>query len=231
MAPPPIREFKLGGTNGDGLHPYVNWRGAFIGPTVPLVEKDGFGRWTVRPLPRLEKLLSAGYGAPIRLGREIESLTSVCRALTKGELSLAAIALVHAELPPLPGAGGAIRIALADGLIEKFDPDEPRVPAGNAGTGQWTDGGGDATASPTGTLESPAKDSRDGKGSAAIAATSATAAASPSILETLTPRALVVLGELAEGLSGPLMILGGILFPTPAGSASDGTLPGNPDIS
>lgn len=34
-------------------------------------------------------------------------------------------------------------------LVRKYNPDQPRVPAGNTGGGQWTSGGGDAT--PTGT--------------------------------------------------------------------------------
>jgi hypothetical protein len=37
------REFKLSGPRGDGLLPYLNDEGAFLGDTVPLLERDELG--------------------------------------------------------------------------------------------------------------------------------------------------------------------------------------------
>ena len=70
------------------------------------------------------------------------------RALDRGDLTRANIALVHAELDPLPDEAAAERLAKVDLALRKravrkagFDPNEPRVPAGETGGGEWTDGG------------------------------------------------------------------------------------------
>ena len=144
MSLPFVREFRLGGPRGDGRHAYVNQDGAFLGLRVPLLEKDELGRWRARHQPALEKLLGVGYGVPVDLGWRMARFENVARALNKGDLSLAAIALVHAELPPLPDADRARWMAQSDGLA-KYDPDEPRVAAGVPEGGEWTtDGGGGA---------------------------------------------------------------------------------------
>lgn len=138
-----IREFRLGGSNGDGSHPYVNEGGAFLGRGVPLLEQDGIGRWRARPRSMLEKLLRVGYGVPVDLGWRATQLGYVAQALNKGDLCLARISLVRAELPPLPNGDRARAMAKADGLLIKGNPDwedEPRIPAGNPDGGQWTTG-------------------------------------------------------------------------------------------
>jgi hypothetical protein len=144
MTLPFIREFRLGGSHGDGLHPYVNLDGAFLGRGVPILEEDESGRWRARPRSTLEKLFRVGYGVPVDLGWRITQLGYVAQALNKRDLCLANISLVRMELPPLPNDDHARAMAKADGLLIKGNPDwedEPRIPAGNPGGGQWTTGG------------------------------------------------------------------------------------------
>ena len=88
MSLPLFRVFTLGGPNGDGSHPYVNEGGAFLGRGVPLLEKDGIGRWRARPRSTLEKLFRVGYGVPVDLGWRITQLGYVAQALNKKETSV-----------------------------------------------------------------------------------------------------------------------------------------------
>jgi mannosyl-glycoprotein endo-beta-N-acetylglucosaminidase len=116
---------------------------------VPLLERDALGRWRPRDEAILERLLSTGYGIPFAPGRRAAQLHYVAESLNNGDLALACISLVRMQLPPLPSAGHALAMAMADGLVVKYNPDledEPRVPAGNPDGGQWTSGGagGDA---------------------------------------------------------------------------------------
>lgn len=136
-----VREFKLGGSKGDGLHPYLNDEGVFHGRAVPLLEKDGLGRWQPRPQTVLEVLFDLGYGVRLDVGRRMTRLASVARAMNRGDRCLAAISLVHMELPALPGQARARLMAHADELL-KFNPSEPRVPAGSRDGGEWTSDGG-----------------------------------------------------------------------------------------
>lgn len=63
-------------------------------------------------------------------------LAAVARALNTGDRSLAAIALVQAELPVLASAIAARRVAEADSMMKTYDPDQPRDERG-----RWTAGG------------------------------------------------------------------------------------------
>ena len=140
MALPFVQEFKLGGREGDGVHPYVNERGAFLGRGTPLLERDAIGRWRPRSRNVLERIVSRGYGTTVDLEWRMECLAVVARALNKSDRSLAAIALVHASFPALPETDSWRRMAIIDPL-SKFNPDwedEPRIPGGNPGGGQWT---------------------------------------------------------------------------------------------
>lgn len=141
MSLPFARPFKLAGPRGDGRNPYVNADGAFIGRGVPLLERDPLGRWRPRKEAVLERLLAAGYGAPIAQDRCVGQLRHVAQCLNDGDLALAQISLLRMQLPPLPSATHARAMANADGVTAKENPDwedEPRVPAGNPGGGQWT---------------------------------------------------------------------------------------------
>lgn len=150
MDPYTIREFSLAGGSGDGRRPYLNSEGAFIGLGTPILERDAAGRWRPRDTSELGWLLKSGYGNTVDKSRIERGLGQVARALNKGDLSLASIALVHCELPSLRSLEDAKRMAKTDGLLAKYNPDwidEPRVPAGETGGGEWTDesSGGAAT--------------------------------------------------------------------------------------
>jgi len=67
MALPFVQEFKLGGREGDGVHPYVNERGAFLGRGTPLLERDAIERWRPRSRYVLERIVSRGYGTTVDL--------------------------------------------------------------------------------------------------------------------------------------------------------------------
>jgi hypothetical protein len=217
MSQPFIREFKLGGAKGNGVHPYLNEYGAFLGDGTPLLEKDSLGRWQPRARPLLERSLSKSYRARANLDWRMDSFAAVARALNKGNRSLAAIALVHAELPPLPNAVAATRIANSGPRFAKEGQDvsnEPRVPAGQSGGGQWTDGGGG--------------------GAIATSASVGTAAASAEVSTILLNAGRAVLAALVDlgaTLSAPITLaIGLVLIPTSMGGVSEGSLPGNPDI-
>ncbi len=105
---------------------------------MPLLERDAAGRWRPRPQSVLERLFTIGYGTRVDLGWRMTKLVNVARALNAGDRSLAAIALVQAELPPLPDLAAGARMAKADDLAKAYDPNEPRVPPGTFEGGQWT---------------------------------------------------------------------------------------------
>jgi hypothetical protein len=122
----------------DGRHAFLDANDAFFGMGVHLLIRDAKGRWHPRPQPELERLFRIGFGERFDLGRRMTKLAAAARALNAGDRSMAAIALVQAELPPLPDHAAARRMAKADGLI-KNNPDEPRD-----ARGRWTTEGADA---------------------------------------------------------------------------------------
>ncbi|HEX3496300.1 MAG TPA: hypothetical protein VHT02_03840 [Methylocella sp.] len=88
-----IREFRLASTGEEGLHPYLNERGAFLFGGTSLLARDGHGDFA--PLPRrdLEIVVSAGFGLAVDLGARMGSLATLAKALNEGDYALAAIAL------------------------------------------------------------------------------------------------------------------------------------------
>ncbi|HUC61935.1 MAG TPA: hypothetical protein VMF53_08255 [Alphaproteobacteria bacterium] len=155
---PGVRVFRLA---DDGRHAYCTERGAFLGRGTALLEcvldRDGRARFRPRDPSALARLLRVGYGCHVPTALLMSSLRAVSAALEKGDLALANILLVHAEIDPLPDEAAAMRLAKADRAIrrapgekprlERYNPNragEPRLPAGAPGGGQWTTGGGDA---------------------------------------------------------------------------------------
>jgi len=110
----------------DGRHAYLDESGAFIGTGVPLLEKGAAGDWRPRRRIALERLFCIGYAQPVDLEWRMTKLGAVARALNAGDRSLAAIALVQLNLPPLPDLDAAARMAEADGLAKDVNSDEPR---------------------------------------------------------------------------------------------------------
>jgi hypothetical protein len=166
---PGVRVFRVAGPTGDGRHSYCNESGAYLGRGTALLERfrDASGALRFRPRPEstLARMLSKAYGRVIDTRRLMTSLRSVAIALDRGDLALANIALVHGEIAPLPDEHAATRLAKADRQLRAeadakrairldparkagFDPDEPRLPQGQAGGGEWTDGGETATHDP-----------------------------------------------------------------------------------
>ena len=111
---------------------------------------------------RLLALLAVAYGRPIS-SKVIGNIKRATRDWANGERCLAQIHLARSRLPPLDtGEAAPFRLFAAERLIEEgvsprellelldldasgldmpkagFDPDEPRVPAGNPDGGQWT---------------------------------------------------------------------------------------------
>jgi hypothetical protein len=144
-----FRIFKLAGPNDADMSPSLNENGAFLANNVALLEQNEIGQWRPRPQERLEAILSAGYRFPVDLSRRMQSLETVAKALNDNNPCLAAIALVHAQFPPLPDNAAGRRMAeaeeLAKGSLAYLT--QPRVPAGAPGAGQWTSGAAEAISS------------------------------------------------------------------------------------
>ncbi|HUC60929.1 MAG TPA: hypothetical protein VMF53_03150 [Alphaproteobacteria bacterium] len=171
----PFRRYRLAQPGGDGRHPCLDGDGAYLGPGTALVERragaDGRLRFAPRPEAMLDHVLGKGYGFEVDCGRIMGSLRTVARALDAGDVTLALIALVQAEIEPLPDAAAALRLENADielrkmlarearavQAARKYSPDQPRVPAGNPDGGQWT---GEGTSNATIEGSSPADDTR-----------------------------------------------------------------------
>ncbi len=128
------------GNSSDLAGSFLDASGAYLGET-PLfaAERDAIGRrrWRVREQAVLERVLSAGYGFPISVAGRMGALRAAAAALSKGECARAAISLLHARIPPLPDGDAMRRMEEAERL-EKYSPDQPRIPEGQHGGGQWT---------------------------------------------------------------------------------------------
>ncbi|HEY1719740.1 MAG TPA: hypothetical protein VGG27_00720 [Magnetospirillaceae bacterium] len=209
------REFKLGKSGCCRVHPYLDDGGAFFGNDAPLLEKDSLDRWRPRPRAALERDLSKALGTSIDLGWRMDSFVTVARALNKGDRSLAAIALVHAELPSLPRRppqnGATTRSYFRKDAHDVSG--EARIPAGQTGAGRWTVGG---------VLSAAAAINIANLGDEAAA-----------VLANGGRAALAALSDLGAGLAGPVTLATGLmLIPTSTitGNTTEGALADHPDI-
>jgi len=101
------------------------------------------------PLPIVQKCLVGAHDDPDWLFRRCQRIADL---LGKGELALAQIYGLHIPIADLDDQQ-LERIALAGFAKAGFNPDEPRVPKGDHGGGEWTDGGGSsANAEPSSLL-------------------------------------------------------------------------------
>ena len=128
---------------------------------------------------RLLALLAAAYGPPVE-GSVLGNIRRASQYWRDKQQHLAAIELALTGLPPLADEPGAFyRLYLADRLIDSgfaprevakvlgaglalpdtaragFNPNQPRVPAGNPDGGQWDNGNG-VTAAPAAARNPPA---------------------------------------------------------------------------
>jgi hypothetical protein len=114
-------------------------RGLFVGSTPMLGRSqtpDGAETWFVRPNDELDHELSEAYGLPVDVAAKRERLTSVARALGRGDLALAQIGALLLRFPDPPAlakdGAAAGSLALADLLFEsgllKADWDQSKHP-------------------------------------------------------------------------------------------------------
>jgi hypothetical protein len=119
---------------------------------------------------RILALLSVAHGRPVSPS-VIGDLRRAAKAMARGDRALAAIHLAHTGLPRIAeDEETAFRLFAAEMLLDaglcprqlmeglgldpwplaaiKYDPGEPRLPAGQTGGGEWTDGGAGVGANP-----------------------------------------------------------------------------------
>ena len=164
----------------------------------------------------------------------------------RGDLALAHIELAFARLPPLASEEDAFRLFLAAALLDegispaelhrwlvpspysvslrKFDPEQPRVPAGSgAASGRWMSIEYDAANGG----RSTATEGEAGRPKAALLGP----IAARTFLADASPAAIEALALFASRLALPTAVLRALFIPTPnSGGVMDGTLPGAADI-
>ena len=193
--------------------------------------KKGFGL----DAERSAVLLATAYGK-----LQPSALKHLRRAIgcwQRGDAALAHIELAFARLSRLESEDDAFRLFLAEALLdegmtprglagqlgidlEKYDPDERRVPAGSGReSGRWGPGSG----SDAGARMKPG---------IAFIGEDAAETVGRSFLTDASPAIVRALAAFAARFSVPTAVLGALFIPTPnSGGVTQGTLPGAPDIS
>lgn len=157
----------------------------------------------------------------------IAHLEAASAAWERADKALANLRLVFAGLPVLDDPADVARLSLAAYCLDqgmkprvlmkelgfdttaldviKFDPNQPRVPAGSGPeSGRWTAGEGRAFVAPM----------------------------APSFLATASPEIVASLAEFAARFSVPTAVLGALIIPTPnSGGVTTGVLPDAPEIA
>lgn len=197
---------------------------------------------------RIFTLLAAAYGRAVShdVFRHIEGASEQWR---RGDKALANIRLAFARLPRLNDKTDAYRLFLAEDLLDKgmspsalmkalgfdgaasdltkYDPNQPRVPAGSGRqSGEWTSG---SSGSPETAHATPASVTI----TSVIAAVGA--ASEPGTfaegLFTAAPGSEFLAGIATLGsIVGTAAVLGGIFVPSPNSVTSEGAVPGDPDL-
>jgi len=200
---------------------------------------------------RLLALLAAAHGrlAPPDALRHVKSASEYW---LRGEKALANIRLAFAAIPRLDEPSGAYRLFLAEELLDggmspsalmkglgldqqrrdlvKFDPNQPRVPAGNGrNSGRWGSDGGTQDSATARGVPSPAEEAA--RTARTLRATRSVGTLAQGLFDAVaSSEFLTGLARLAAGAGGPVLTLGAILIPTPAGRVSQGSIPGEPDL-
>jgi hypothetical protein len=172
-------------------------------------------------------------------------LESAASFWNRGDKALANIRLVFAHLPRLDDRADAYRLFLAESLLDegmspetlmkvmglepapsdlaKYNPDQPRVPAGSGQTsGQWTSGNSaPADSAPT------ARTDR----SASVIALPAAGTLAEGLFESAaaSARFLAALGALAARIGTGAVLGAAIVWPGKS-VVSEGAVPGDPDL-
>jgi hypothetical protein len=163
----------------------ITEKGLVLGATVlaPMCDVGGAPAIAVDGAEeRILALLAIAYGGRVR-ARVLDNVRRASRYWRKGEKTLAAIELALTGLPPLPDQEQASsRLSLGERLLAEsfsprelikacgldpalldlakgYNPDQPRLPAGNSDGGQWTGdnaaGGGSGSGSSTPRRDQP----------------------------------------------------------------------------
>ena len=194
---------------------------------------------------RLHALLAAAHGRPMSpdLPRH---LGEAFAHLRRGDKAMANIRLAYARIPRLDDRSDAYRLFLAEELLDagmspaalmkglgfdaparglaKYNPNQPRVPAGSGrNSGRWGSGGGAAQApAPAKSIRPPA---------AAMPAASAPGTLAEGLFASAEGGAFLSGLETLASAVGSAAFLGAIFVPTPAGVVSHGAIPGEPGLS
>jgi hypothetical protein len=153
--------FEKNSTRGFSRRPALTRRGLVLGAGTLVAKFDGKGRLAEGGEERALTLLTVACGHETPRGM-LDSLRRVAKQWQGGDKCLAAIHLAQIGLPDI-GEDAAYRLSLAAELIDagvapselarelgfdppagflKYDPNEPRVPAGNGrASGDWTPSG------------------------------------------------------------------------------------------
>lgn len=115
--------------------------GVALGP-APLIHRiaasDEGTRYFMRPPAEVARALGLAYRdmSETEFERCLVGLGRIAEALDRGDPALAAIMAVHLRLPEIDATGMAKLASTVE--LHKYNPDQPRVPAGNRDGGQWT---------------------------------------------------------------------------------------------
>ncbi|MGH6857074.1 MAG: hypothetical protein ACRECP_05365, partial [Methylocella sp.] len=233
-----------------GLHPRmeITTEGLVLGAGTVLAKSaaDARGRphLTIDE-PRVMALLATAYGKPVA-PYVLARLRRAAELWDEGEKALAHIHLAHANVLPC-GEDETLRLFLAEECLSagiapaelmkgqgyvsallallKYNPDQPRVPAGSGReSGEWTAGDGGGTgvsaAPETAGLASPTAAAGEGAGTLAA-----------DLFEAASPRFLAGLAELGATIGGAGAVLGAIFIPSPnPGLISAGAVPGDTNL-
>ena len=151
MALEPRQTYRLVSRGDPGLT--CDSEGAALGG-IPIAwrceSEDGMSRWQTRSPDEMGDILQRAYGLQRTevVNRCHRGLRRVTTHLEAGDLPLAAMEALMLRLPIID-ADGMAKLATSE-LSKGGDAsqNEPRVPAGQPGGGQWTAGGGSAGPAP-----------------------------------------------------------------------------------
>jgi len=136
---------------------------------------------------------------------------------------------------PIDGLDEAQLVRLArTALFDKrgFNPDEPRIPAGQQGAGEWTTGGGGSGDTDSSVpAEGAAPRGDPGIGYQMAPRATVAAAGETSLLGDLTPGTLSALAELAAEMPTATLFLGILFIPTNRSPIVEGAIDGAPDLT
>jgi len=118
----------------------VDAEGAMLGPDCVLVRRTPAGFRCVAP-SEARTIQAAVFNPGYDRDWLFEQSRRIAHALAAGEIALAQIYGLRISLGDLDDAALQRLAAVARLVKANFNPDEPRIPAGDPGAGQWTYGG------------------------------------------------------------------------------------------